>query len=693
MPMKSSGFYKFAHIIKPPCMKTLLIEEEQQSAALRFLPSHETLFTNQHNSIVERIVDEVRSKYADYDLIVFNAVVGADTRAGIRLLKLLRLHHVDCHIILYSSREIDLKPWDYALLHSEGVSFFVPEEQKPKPRLFSKRPQVTYYTPEVLKQMTEADFASLSEKKSDPEQLKYIFRMEYEPNSRHFNANLFGVWQLVKAQKIYEQRREQKDTIEQDFADEAYSIEHSMDNLLAQYVSDYDFELNEEQYCAALSERNHTELERALEQFRAHPPKIIYVDDLADKGWSHILQRIIYGGTSDCFVTIVPKHTEQPQEIMQRILDAKKQLDKPIDKTSLIMLDIRLKNEHSDIDPDKLSGFLVMDLLNRQHLQCPIMMLTASNKIWSLQKAFKGNALSFWIKGNVENRGEAIARSYFSLIEQIHSLVEISWIFDILAQMRATASRIGDAKPDSFWWETYKRGYTIYDNSGKREEFTRKLTNRDDIVRLLERAAEVTLNSLRQTYFRNDIFNPSDLYGIMIVQMSYILEEIHRNNEVADDEIDSQALKYRMSFHLSTEYKEQIETFCSLRNLAAHQGNTSINKEQVIEFSTKLIEFITRSKIDAFTPIPNRRNKLQNGEAIDVEIVTVIKGQDTIKNWVELYFRLDASTQKYAKAYDDWQPYYNDYKGVKQGDIVRIRGDQVGGISYKLLNYFNSSYR
>ena len=99
---------------------------------------------------------------------------------------MIRLHGIDSHVVMFSRKPVRLAFLDHAFLHTCGVSCISLAE---------------------LQQMTTEKLISLSKIKSDPEQLKKLFRAEYDPNSRHSDANLFGVWQLVKAQKIYEDLR------------------------------------------------------------------------------------------------------------------------------------------------------------------------------------------------------------------------------------------------------------------------------------------------------------------------------------------------------------------------------------------------------------------------------------------------------------------------------------------------------
>jgi len=495
---------------------------------------------------IKQIAKEIHDNHSDSDLFIINANVLTSDRnhsdcAGIELLKFIRLYGLNQYVILYSflNREqlmqLSIK---HSIIFSKGVSFY-------------RLPEIII-NPPTLKELDDK-----AKQTADKNELFSIFRTEYNPDNRHFDANKYCVWQLAKVQKAFENLISPKNI--QDFNilfDDSFAFLNSYEGMIVKFLHNQNDEKTEQELDKIIKERekisidialnkinselfiiekklkqivhneirltetiNYSEknwLKKIIEKFiprddielqdalsawsaqrtelekkktdiinyknqttkinqrrgkiqfknykiinilkeiekeaeftsndfslevikenlKNKKPKIIYVDDLANNGWSAILQRMIYGEESDSFVPITPGKDDSIEEITDLIISKiKEQKD-----TKLLILDIRLKDEKGYVKPSDLSGFQVLHKLNDYHISCPILIVSASNKIWSLQEAFKGNAMAFWIKEGMDSISDekSCVENYLRLIDLIYSLTENYEIFKILSGINHT---------------------------------------------------------------------------------------------------------------------------------------------------------------------------------------------------------------------------------------------------------------
>ncbi len=627
-------------------MNVLLIENKKYESEFHGMLAHESLVADDFDN-VESIALKIK-EHPVYDLIFINArlVMGHYAKIsnfGIKLMKLLRLHKIESHVVLYCREEINnMALIDYAFVHTKGVSYYT-KKNKGKRRWLFARPQEPYYTPNSLNKLSEAECVALSKERANIElEIKPLFWAENNPDSRHFSANLFGLWQLVKAHAAFQKEQGiHESNICDDFINVKKNIT-SYDGLLAQFVYNYSFEVDEDQCKRALEQfcnkRGYmmSEFLRKIKKLHSDKPNIIYVDDMADKGWSTILQHIIYGKISDNFYSINPTLKDDPSIIVENILDKMKKNK----ETHLIILDIRLHDERGYVNPSDLSGFQVMQMLNNKNIACPIMMLTASNKIWSMQKSFDGNALSFWIKGRMEEGEEGHTQQYLDLLDQVISLVgvDIKSVYNLMIRIKDCSEKIIN-NTEKYWWEKYEAKYTKTDNQNNIQEFDRKTTEKSTVIELLNKATDGCLNDLRQLYFHREKVQVSDIFRTMIIRLSYILEEIHRTQDSEKkDYIEPDTLRFRMNAFLPCPSYNSV--LCNQRNYVAHLGTVSTKNENaekfVKYFTSYLLSDMTQKKYEGFLDeekdgtcvIDQRQSLLNKGESIKVTIIEKIAHPD-----------------------------------------------------------------
>jgi CheY-like chemotaxis protein len=135
-----------------------------------------------------------------------------------------------------------------------------------------------------------------------------------------------------------------------------------------------------------------------------HPPKIVYVDDEMDKGWDEAIyfaitdERLPKEGVP-WFHTSVgqlahPKNSKEDwQEIAEMVLDQ---------APDLILTDLRLLgNSEARTAVKETSGAGLVAILRKRAPGVPILLLTASNKAWTMQEAFRLGVDAYWMKEGI----------------------------------------------------------------------------------------------------------------------------------------------------------------------------------------------------------------------------------------------------------------------------------------------------
>ena len=708
-------------------MNILLIENRPQADELvRYNPNFSVYEGDLDQMSVEEVASDVKQRYADRtDVYVIQSAIsicGSNLieNTGIKLLKLLRLHHINNHVIMlsYKTREklisSDLRN---AILTSEGVSFI------------------------RLGEMVIPIDENTTHQTANPKELCKLFRVEYNPDDRHFEANMFGVWQLMRVQDAYESLRAGDNGIftPDTAAQNDYKLIHkkvekyinSYHGLLVRYLSHQDEQDLEKQLRKATANRtrqanlaiikdatasiqsidkeranveiqieaikklatttdNESELKpnpwkdmlalfrgiegwaekkmnervmQALEDYTkkaaqldqekrryldlldqakkdtadpnndidlisniglatdqkiigvkdsllARRPIIIYVDDLAKKGWQSILQRIVFGDSDQRLRAVVPGEYDTPDDIVNQITEA------GIDKADLLILDLRLKGETGFVDPAQLSGFQVLKLLNERNLRCPIMVFTASNKVWSLKEAFKGNVMSFWVKGGMEQyeSDSECVNSYLDLLDQINTLTYCSWLFGVLADLKTMAKQIAEAEKP-FWWEILEKEFVNGNH--------RKLTDKTDVIDIINKTVELTQANLRQLFFGLDSISMMDICRQLVVQLSYALEEIVR----CEEEYDKSSITCKMTECVPNAYYKNY----TLRNEAVHEAHSRITAESIVKYRKAVEWYLFSSDPNYVPPVNPEVNDLtrvvyapQNDATTDPNLMTIL---------------------------------------------------------------------
>jgi CheY-like chemotaxis protein len=157
--------------------------------------------------------------------------------------------------------------------------------------------------------------------------------------------------------------------------------------------------------------------------------KGIILDDLADKGWQHIIGSILYNNASD--LMIAPLVIENNKIEVDKTFDALK--NKIIaDKPYYLLLDLRLNDEEGVYDLKDLDGYKLLQLIKKdlQLAPLPVIMFTASTNAETTKMLLEAGAETVWTKPGIDeglNKAELIRRynKLKSIINDVNSKYDL----------------------------------------------------------------------------------------------------------------------------------------------------------------------------------------------------------------------------------------------------------------------------
>jgi CheY-like chemotaxis protein len=358
-------------------------------------------------------------------------------------------------------------------------------------------------------------------------------------------------------------------------------------------------------------------LEEIRKDFERKEPEILYVDDQANDGWAAIFQRIIYGRESDSFSVLQPSEKDTIDDISQKIqeLVSKK-------RAKLLILDLRLHGEKGSFtDVSKISGFMVLTKLVNAKMSCPILITTASNKIWSYKETYKSGASAYWIKEGLDERIdiETSVDNYLRLIDIVNLLCfsdEFMFLYeDFQHKITALAN-----KDSVFWWESKFWGDKILTYPKTR------VTSKDEILECLDQAYQ-----LFQDYLMLKIQNldtaklNTNISSLIVMQCARILEIIHS----IDDQRTGAVLSAKIQDQLGDDFFYHWSKMLSIRNGGAHYFNVNFNKLKT--FVLLLFEYLNTEISNDFI-VENEKFVLKepiNGEVYDSIILSKHRDYET----------------------------------------------------------------
>lgn len=337
----------------------------------------------------------------------------------------------------------------------------------------------------------------------------------------------------------------------------------------------------------------HIKGEQTVKQIlQSESPKILYIDDQAAEGWATVFQLMIYGDKKpDRFESIIPDDKSDTISIINDCFSSVERFN-----PDLIILDLKLLGDkESSLNPLELTGAKVLRSLKTgirkeyagsiAPVNCPVMIVTASNKIFTYQAVNSLGADACWIKEGLDNRFslDDSINNYWDFLYKVFILCR-SNEFRFIRKMKEGLVKL--KKSENCWWQ------------GK-DRFSFKLDDKADIRKILkEDVIDILEKSVvfAETYYQSQLMKSIDLSlensfpSLMAIKLFQVIETIHNENvEVYSD------LKKVIDRHHENESHGKLDNIIKVRNTSAHETNLNIN--ELDDFYDNLIEYLINRPI------------------------------------------------------------------------------------------------
>lgn len=131
---------------------------------------------------------------------------------------------------------------------------------------------------------------------------------------------------------------------------------------------------------------------------------VLLIDDEATFGWKEVIEKVFFNGNS---IDIADNKSDAIDAIKNKKFD-------------LIFLDIRFgETDHKEIDIHKMSGYNILtkeirSTFNSLNFSTPVIVFTASNKVWNIIEMIEAGADDYYIKEHPETASDfEFSRSNF----------------------------------------------------------------------------------------------------------------------------------------------------------------------------------------------------------------------------------------------------------------------------------------
>ncbi len=152
-------------------------------------------------------------------------------------------------------------------------------------------------------------------------------------------------------------------------------------------------------------------------------PKILLVDDEAEKGWYEIFCEILYDINHFDFKYLDTEFNEKSPEEIVKIVHDKIALD----DIDIVILDFRL--HYSDFFSEQINGItgykVLHDIKNKINAGIQVVVLSATNKIWNWEALSEAGADAVVMKDNPQNNYDELS-TYKTVVKFVNAIQECS---------------------------------------------------------------------------------------------------------------------------------------------------------------------------------------------------------------------------------------------------------------------------
>ena len=233
---------------------------------------------------------------------------------GVKFLQYVRMMGFTKCCLLFGQKplsELIKSSLETAILFSNGNNYFVPFQDK----------------------LEEVEFSTLLTIQADNSNLYEIAKVCLDiERVRHEWANYWGIYSLFNAHKLLDKNDKDISSI---LPESLKTKLVSFEGVSLKYLYQKNGSVNEIELASKI---NYCNILR--NKLNNSSPKILYIDDQANYGWSEVLQEIIYGCKNSLFKTIRPEINFNEERLIQKLCDEIIKFE-----PHFLLLDIRLRNE------------------------------------------------------------------------------------------------------------------------------------------------------------------------------------------------------------------------------------------------------------------------------------------------------------------------------------------------------------
>lgn len=355
------------------------------------------------------------------------------------------------------------------------------------------------------------------------------------------------------------------------------------------------------------------ELQIKIETKSKLKPKVLFIDDEADKGWYEIFCKILFDINEFDFDYLgdVLKNKTQEEIIDQSINKIKKE------NTDIVILDFRIhKQDLIEKDVKNITGVKLLKKIKAINPGIQVIIFSATNKVWNLQTLLDARADSFILKDG----GENINQSIISLLDKLKSSIEKSlwlkpiWsktdsIVDYLKEL--TNNKIIDKNFAGAITNFFKLGFDALNTDTKKLSDEKKLS-----------------------------FDSAFMYYFLILETisKQLIDEENAHKVTYTNKYGEVMVGYKFQFRSSYDYLKDFE---GNKYMQVNKGDDLIFGNKRIPYGPKFHNLIALAGIQEIDPlaIVELRNDFNHPNLIEKNRTAIIE-KENIESIFEVCYKL-----------------------------------------------------
>lgn len=189
--------------------------------------------------------------------------------------------------------------------------------------------------------------------------------------------------------------------------------------------------------------------------FSGAAPKILYVDDEADKGWYEIFCNILYDNNQFDFSYLGDELKNISKKeiidlVFNQVVGNETDLNSRYAITDILLLDFRLHDsDFTEMNIEEITGYKILKKIKEYNPGIQVIVISATNKIWNLQALQDVGVDGFILKENVENSLDqnftnSSIKSFVNSIKRSTSLIFLKEVFINISSIKNALSMISN---------------------------------------------------------------------------------------------------------------------------------------------------------------------------------------------------------------------------------------------------------